>query len=90
MRAAPLVLIGFITGTLAFVPLRNGPNANTNMVSTRPIRNRIVLGAMNDFMSERLSAIRRTFNELTERLGDPDVTSNSKVTISLKRRFYFC
>jgi len=36
--------------------------------------------ALNGFMEERLVSIRRTFNELTERLADPDVTKDPKVS----------
>ncbi len=42
--------------------------------------------AMDDAMIERLNGIRRSYQALTERLGDPDVISDSQVN-SKKEQF---
>jgi hypothetical protein len=47
-------------------------------VFRRPIFAPMLFVGMNSFMEERLTSIQRTFNELTERLADPDITSNPK------------
>lgn len=36
-------------------------------------------------MLDQLSGIDRTFNELTERLGDPDVLSNPKLIMEVSQ-----
>jgi peptide chain release factor 1 len=41
------------------------------------------LSALNEAMEQRLQSIERSFNELTERLADPDVIDDSKLLMSL-------
>ncbi|CBJ32429.1 peptide chain release factor 1 [Ectocarpus siliculosus] len=41
--------------------------------------------ALDDFVLEQLSGIDRTFNELTERLGDPDVLANPKLIMEVSQ-----
>lgn len=41
--------------------------------------------ALDDFVLDQLSGIDRTFNELTERLGDPDVLSNPKLIMEVSQ-----
>jgi len=41
--------------------------------------------AMNSFMEDRLKTLKQTFNELTERLGDPDVAGDSKLLMKLSK-----
>jgi len=43
------------------------------------------LSALNEFMEKRLVSIRQTFNELTERLGDPDVSADPKLLMSISK-----
>lgn len=40
---------------------------------------------MDDFLLDQLTSIDRTFNELTERLGDPDVLSNPKLIMDVSK-----
>lgn len=41
--------------------------------------------ALDDFVLDQLSGIDRTFKELTERLGDPDVLSNPKLIMEVSQ-----
>ncbi|CAN0168628.1 unnamed protein product [Scytosiphon promiscuus] len=41
--------------------------------------------ALDDFVLDQLSGIDRTFNELTERLGDPDVLANPKLLMEVSQ-----
>eukprot|EP00904_Undaria_pinnatifida_P012908 jgi/Undpi1/8748/HiC_scaffold_25.g11210.m1 len=41
--------------------------------------------ALDDFLLDQLTSIDRTFNELTERLGDPDVLSNPKLIMDVSK-----
>ena len=41
--------------------------------------------ALDDFVLDQLSGIDRTFNELTERLGDPDVLANPKLIMEVSQ-----
>lgn len=48
-------------------------------------RRPFVLQALDDFVLSKLSGIDRTYKELTERLGDPDVLSNPKLIMEVSQ-----
>jgi len=69
--AAPLSLLLSALGAAAFTPAPQ--NAITRQTSTSlPM-------ALDDAMKSRLDGIRRSFQALTERLGDPDVIADSNL-----------
>jgi peptide chain release factor 1 len=41
--------------------------------------------ALDDFLVEKLTSIKRTFDALTERLADPDINNDRKLLLSLSR-----
>eukprot|EP00613_Pedinella_sp_CCMP2098_P032549 CAMPEP_0171725572 /NCGR_PEP_ID=MMETSP0991-20121206/25083_1 /TAXON_ID=483369 /ORGANISM="non described non described, Strain CCMP2098" /LENGTH=423 /DNA_ID=CAMNT_0012318755 /DNA_START=8 /DNA_END=1279 /DNA_ORIENTATION=+ len=61
---------------------RQYPSATTTSKHSRDISLSL---QMNSFMEERLKTIQRSFNELTERLGDPDVTSSPKLMMDISK-----
>lgn len=48
-------------------------------------RGAVVLSALNEAMEQRLLAIERSYNEMTERLADPDVLNDSKLLMSISQ-----
>lgn len=67
------LLLAFPIGTNSFVP--------TTSVSSCPSWTKSItsLGALDEGMMGRLENIKRSYNALTERLGDPDVLEDSKL-----------
>eukprot|EP00903_Cladosiphon_okamuranus_P009975 g9461.t1 len=63
---------------MALAPRRRA--AATSRQGARPLRM-----ALDDFVLDQLSGIDRTFNELTERLGDPDVLANPKLIMEVSQ-----
>ena len=41
--------------------------------------------ALDEFVLDQLSGIERTFNELTERLGDPDILGDPKLLVEVSQ-----
>ena len=46
---------------------------------------RFILSALNEAMDQRLKSIERSYNEMTERLADPDVLGDSKLLMSISQ-----
>lgn len=75
-----LTLTLALTGVAAFEP------SPARWLHAAPRRERVVVsGGMDDFLQARLQAVRQSFNELTERLGDPDVIGDPKLMMQLSQ-----
>eukprot|EP00531_Pseudo-nitzschia_arenysensis_P010435 CAMPEP_0116126588 /NCGR_PEP_ID=MMETSP0329-20121206/6407_1 /TAXON_ID=697910 /ORGANISM="Pseudo-nitzschia arenysensis, Strain B593" /LENGTH=412 /DNA_ID=CAMNT_0003620671 /DNA_START=35 /DNA_END=1273 /DNA_ORIENTATION=- len=72
------LLLAFPIGANSFAPTSS---TERSMVGTCPSWTKAVsaLGALDDGMMGRLENIKRSYNALTERLGDPDVLGDSKL-----------
>jgi peptide chain release factor 1 len=72
------LLLAFPLGANSFAPT---PSTKRSTVATCPSWTNAItaLGALDDGMMGRLENIKRSYNMLTERLGDPDVLENSKL-----------
>jgi len=72
------LLLAFPLGANSFAPT---PSTKRSTVAICPSRTNAItaLGALDEGMMGRLENIKRSYNALTERLGDPDVLENSKL-----------
>lgn len=81
--AALLITALCADASFAFAPARHGLEIGISRpavgTSPRPHQASCLFMALDDAMKTRLDGIRRSYQALTERLGDPDVISNSNL-----------
>ena len=71
-----IFVLALLATTKAFSPTRQ------HSISHHVPHSKLCM-AMDDAMIERLSGIRRSYQALTERLGDPDVIADSKLLMKV-------
>jgi hypothetical protein len=76
MNTFALIYLLTTRGINAFSPVRSTPSINSIPQSKLSM-------AMDEAMIERLNGITRSYDTLTERLGDPDVIADSKLLMKI-------
>mmetsp|Transcript_9623 Transcript_9623/g.15779 ORF Transcript_9623/g.15779 Transcript_9623/m.15779 type:complete len:442 (-) Transcript_9623:136-1461(-) len=79
---AAFLIAAICNGASAFAPPRHGTKISINRpvdTSSQSRQTSCLFMALDDAMKNRLDGIRRSYLTLTERLGDPDVISNSNL-----------
>lgn len=74
MKFYAISILSLLTTTKAFSPV--------NIISVKQQSTELSM-AMDSAMVERLNGIKRSYQALTERLGDPDVIADSKLLMKV-------
>mmetsp|Transcript_27295 Transcript_27295/g.63930 ORF Transcript_27295/g.63930 Transcript_27295/m.63930 type:complete len:414 (-) Transcript_27295:101-1342(-) len=77
--AVTSLLLAFPLFAHGFAPSIGATTSRTNAKANAKAKANTALGALDEGMMGRLENIKRSYNALTERLGDPDVLADSKL-----------